>query len=491
MGLLVAFPNMTIRHALIAVALAGVSIAAQGPDRSTLPVPGPARSVTLPTIQKWKLVNGLPVWIVEMHEAPVVQVNLVVTSGSADDPPGKYGVASMTAAMLTNGAGSRSALQIADAIDFLGATLESTSSSDAIAVRLHTPVARLDAALPILADVALKPSFPRAELERERQNRLVNILQARNDPGSIASLAFSRVLFGPTHRFGTAIMGSAQTIGTLSTADLRAFYNARFRPDNATLLVVGDVTHDRVLPLVETYFGKWQVRGPAAPHVRFPAPPGAPARTIYLVDKPGAAQSQVRIGAIGVPRSTPDYFPIQIMNTVLGGAFSSRLNMNLREDKGYTYGASSVFDMRVAPGPFYAAAGVQTDRTSESLREFFKELENISDPIPDEELTRARNYVALRFPERFETTGDISTNLEAQIIYGLPDDYFSRYVQNIQAVTADDAQRVARKYVVPRSLSVVVVGDRAKIESSIRALDLGPVTPLTLDEVFGPAPTTR
>ena len=477
-----------MRHSLIACVVCAATLGAQAPDRSKPPVPGPAPAVKLPAVQKRQLTNGLPVWIVELHEVPVVQVNLVVTSGSADDPVGKYGVASMTTAMLINGAGSRSALDIADAIDFLGASLETTSGSDATAVRLHTPVAKLADALPIMADVALRPAFPKDEIERLRQDRLTSIIQARNDPGSVAGLAFSRVLYGTGHRFGTAIMGTAATIRAMTADDLRAFYAARFRPDNATLLVVGDVAANKVLSLLEPQFGKWKPQGAATPHVTLPQPRAAGPREVYLVDMPGAPQSQIRIGWVGVPRSTPDFFHIQIMNTVLGGAFSSRLNLNLREDKGYTYGASSTFDMRVAAGPFSAAAGVQTDKTAESLKEFFKELNGILQPIPAEELARARNYVALRFPERFETTGDISANLETVVTYHLPNDYFSTYVQNIQSVTAADAQRVAQKYIQPDRLAVVVVGDQKVIEPGIRALNFGPVRSLTIEEIFGPAP---
>jgi predicted Zn-dependent peptidase len=274
----------------------------------------------------------------------------------------------------------------------------------------------------------------------------------------------------------------------MTADDLRAFYVARFRPDNATLLVVGDVAANKVLPLLEPQFGKWKPQGVATPHVTLPQPRAAGPREVYLVDMPGAPQSQIRIGWVGVPRSTPDFFHIQIMNTVLGGAFSSRLNLNLREDKGYTYGASSTFDMRVAAGPFSAAAGVQTDKTAESLKEFFKELNGILQPIPAEELARARNYVALRFPERFETTGDISANLEHVVTYRLPNDYFSTYVQNIQSVSAADAQRVAQKYIQPDRLAVVVVGDQKVIEPGIRALNLGSVRSLTIEEIFGPAP---
>jgi zinc protease len=212
------------------------------------------------------------------------------------------------------------------------------------------------------------------------------------------------------------------------------------------------------------------------------------ARQIYLVDKPGAAQSQIRIGWIGVPRSTPDFFPLRVLNTILGESFTSRLNNNLREQHGYTYGASSAFDMRAAAGPFYAAAGVQTDKTAEALTEFFNELNGILKPVPAEELARGKNYVALRYPGGFETTGDISRRLEDALVYRLPDDYFSSYVQKIQAVTAADVQRAAEKHIAPGKLAVVVVGDLKVIEPKIQALNLGPITKLTVDDVFGPKP---
>lgn len=471
--------------ACIALLLATtVALPAQTPDRSKPPAAGPAPALKLPAIQKRQLSNGLPVWIVELHEVPVAQVNLVVLSGTADDSAGKFGIASLTTAMLTEGAGSRSSLQIADAIDFLGADLGASSGFDSSAVRLHVPVARLAEALPIMADVALRPTFPRDELERQRQQRLTNLIQARDDPSTIAGLTFSRVLYGSTHRYGTAAMGTAETIRAFTVDDLRSFYTSAFHPDNATLLVVGDVTPDSVMKLLETSFGSWKAPAGAPARAKLADAGQHATRTVYLVDKPGAPQSQVRIGWIGVPRSTPDFFPLQVLNTVLGGAFSSRLNLNLREKHGYTYGAASSFDMRTTAGPFSAMAGVQTDKTKESLQEFFNELNGILQPVPADELARAKNYVALRFPGGFETTGDISRRLEDAITYKLPDDYFSSYVQRIQAVTAADVQRVAKKYVDPSKLAVVVVGDVKTIEPGVASLKLGPAKTLTIDSVF-------
>jgi predicted Zn-dependent peptidase len=342
-----------------------------------------------------------------------------------------------------------------------------------------------------MADLALRPTFPREELDRIRQQRLTSLIQARDDPATIASLAFSRAVFGTANRYGTATMGTTETIKSFTPEDLRAFYSAVFRPDNATLLVVGDVTLNTLLPLLETNFGGWRASGSAPTRPKLPAPSTRTRREVYLVDKPGAPQSQIRIGTVGVPRSTPDYFPLQITNTILGGSFSSRLNMNLREKHGYSYGAASQFDMRVEAGPFFATAGVQTDKTAESLKEFFNELNGILQPIPADELARAKNYVALRYPGGFETTGDISRRLEEVLVYHLPADYLSSYIRQIESVTAADVQRVARRYIVPDRVAVVVVGDRKTIEPGIRALNLGPINVLPIDDVFSLPPATR
>jgi zinc protease len=469
--------------------LLGATLAAQqAPDRSHPPQAGPPPALKLPAIQKQKLSNGLAVWIVELHKVPVAQVNLVVTSGAAQEPGRKFGVASLTAAMLEQGAGSKSALEIADAVDYLGADLSSGSGFDSSVVRLHVPIARLADALPLMADVALRPTFPKEELDRLRQQRLTSMLQTRDDPSSIASAAFSRVLYGVEHRYGTSTSGTAETLKALTTDDLRGFYSSAYRPENSTLLVVGDTTPAKVMPLLEKNFGAWKASAGAAAPVKVPPVEQPAARTVYLVDKPGAAQSQIRIGWIGAARATADYFPLVVMNTLLGGSFSSRLNLNLRENHGYTYGASSQFDMRAMAGPFAAGAGVQTDKTSESLKEFFNELTGMQTPVPAEELSRAKNYISLRYPGTFETTSEFSRRLEDALIYKLPADYFDKYVQSIQGVTVADVQRVAQKYLAPNRFAVVVVGDQKTIEPAIAALNLGPIKKMTVDDVFGPKP---
>jgi predicted Zn-dependent peptidase len=459
------------------------ALAAQAPDRSKPPALGAAPELKLPQIQKRALSNGLPVWLIESHEVPLAQVNLLVRAGSGDDPTQKPGTASLTAAMLDEGAGARSALEIADAVDFLGAILQTSSTFDASSVRLNVPVARLADALPILADVALRPTFPQQDLDRIRQERLTSLLQARDDPASIAQMTYSRLLFGATHRYGTGAVGTPTVLKALTADELRAFHTAHYGPSNAALVVVGDITMDAVLPLLERQFGSWKASGQR----RTPVPQAAQRsrREVVIVDKRGAEQSEIRLGWVGVPRSTPDYFPLMVLNTILGGSFTSRLNQNLRETHGYAYGASSGFDMRLSAGPFVAAAGVQTDKTAEAVREFFTELEGIRKPVTEPELAKAKNYLALGFPADFETTGDLSRRLEELIVYGLPDDYFGQYISKVQAVTPATVQKAAATYVQPANFLVVIAGDAKTIEAPVRGLKLGPVRVISVQEALG------
>lgn len=470
--------------AALAVAATTPLTAQQRPDRSKPPVTGPAPELKLPPIQRFTLGNGLRVWLLEQHEVPLVQANLVVLSGAAADVPGQFGAASMTAAMLDEGAAGKAALALADEIEFLGATVSTSASFDASAVRLSTPAARLGDAMALMAQVALTPDFPETDFNRLRTERLTSLLQARDDASALVGLAFPRLLYGPEHRYGTGAAGTEATLKALGVAELRAFHRAHYRPDNAVLIVVGDITPGALRPLVEQRFGSWKAEGamPAALPVRNSPQPGK--RQIYIVDKPGAAQSQIRIGLVGVPRSTPDYIALDVLNTMFGGAFTSRLNQNLRETHGYTYGAFSMFDMRKAAGPFFAMAGVQTDKTADALKEFFIELTNILKPIPADELDRFKNYAALGYAGEFETNSQLAAKLEGLAVYNLPEDEFSTYVGAVQKVTPADVQRVAKQYLLLDKLAVVVVGDRASIEAPIRATNLGPVTVVPVADVM-------
>ena len=470
--------------ALFSLCALSISLAAQqSVDRSKPPAIGPPPPLKLPPVETRTLSNGLQVRIMGRHKVPTVHLELTVRTGVMADPTGKFGVASLTADMLDEGAGSRSALEIADAIDFLGAELTTAGSVDATYVELHVPVSRLADALPVMVDVVARPTFPEPELNRLREERLASLLEMQDDPEQMIQAAFPRLVFGPQHRFGTPAIGTAASLKGIAVSDLKAFHAATVRPSNAVLVVAGDVTADSVIPQLERAFASWKggAAGAAAPG---PGAPAASARRVYLIDKPGAAQSQIRIGAVGVPRSTPDYFAVRVLNTVLGEAFTSRLNTNLREVHGYSYGAGSRFDMRLNAGPFYATAGVQTDKTAEALKEFFIELTKIHEPIPAEELEKAKNYLALLMPRNFETTRGTADALAQAWIYDLPADYYTAYADRVRAVTAADVKRAADKYIVPDKLAVVIVGDRKAIEASVRGMNLGPLTVVEPGEIF-------
>ncbi len=454
------------------------------PDRSRPPALGPVQALKLPPVQKLRLSNGLPVYFVELHEVPVVQVNVVVRAGAGADPLEKPGLASLTAAMLDEGAGSRSALEIADEVDFLGADLEAEAGWDATTVGLHVPVERLDRALPILADVVMRPTFPAGELERLRKERLTEFLQWLDEPRAIASVALARALYGGKHRYGTATLGTEASVRRLSRDDLAGFHVRTFRPANAALVVAGDITAASVRTQLEQAFGGWKAPQGAA-SATVPAAPQVRGREVWIVDKPAAAQSEIRIGRIGPPRATPDYFGLTVMNTILGGSFTSRLMQNLREQHGYAYGARSSFDFRLSTGPFVASAAVQTDKTGPALTEFFKELDAIHRTVTEAEVAKAKNYIALSFPSEVETTGDIAVKLEDQVVYDLPDGWLDSYVSRIGTVTLEDVRRVASEYVDPAKVAVVVVGDRKKIEPEVRALNLGPVRVVSVEDVLG------
>jgi predicted Zn-dependent peptidase len=468
--------------ALCAVLGAALS-AQQTPDRSRPPEVGPPPTLRLPPIETRTLSNGLPVTIMGVHKVPTVHLGLVVRGGVAADPPGKFGLANLTNAMLDEGAGSRSALEIADAIDFLGAELTTGGTADASFVDLHVPVARLAEALEVMSDVIARPTFPESELKRLREERLASLLEAQDDPEQLVAFAFPRLIFGAQHRYGTEPIGTAAALSSITPADLKAFHAAQYLPSNSALFVTGDVTAADVIPILEKGLGSW--KGGAAPaQPPIPKAPQLTERHVYLIDKPGAAQSQIRMGWIGVPRSTADYFAIRVLNTILGGAFSSRLNNNLREVHGFAYGAGSNFDMRLGAGPFYAAAGVQTDKTAEALKEFFVELARIHDPIGADELQKAKNYLSLLMPRNFETTRAAANALAQTFVYNLPADYFQTYADHIRAVTADDVKRAADAYIQPDKFAVVIVGDRKAIESGVTALNLGPLTIVEAGDIF-------
>ncbi len=477
-----------MNHRVVSTVLVAVSLAA-GPShaRHDIQRSGAGFAAAMaPVIVKRQLSNGLRVWIVEQHDLPVVQMSLLVMTGTDADPPGRYGIASLTSAMLTEGAGSRSAVEIADALDVLVANLSGSSGVDSSSLQLYVPVAGLIEALALMADVAQRPTFPTQALQALRQQRLVALRNARGDPDAIAALTFARSVYGPSHRSAAGPIGTVDSLNALTAEALHAFHDSAYRPDNSTLIVVGDVTSDRVLSLLETYFGTWRsavvngvVHEPAPALQRLP-------RQLTLVDLPDAPQSRMLMGGAGA-HGMADFFPIQVLNAVLRSRLSSDRNPTLRD---FTTGVRSGADVRKSATAFVIAAAAQADKTAVSLKALVDELTAIVKGIPDDELARAKDDIALTFPKTFEATGRISSRLralESLIVHGLPDDYYANYVSAIRRVDSVDVRRVAQAYIDPDHLTIVIVGDRKTVEPSVRALNLGSIKRVTIDEVFTPA----
>jgi len=469
---------MKAAAALVALTLTvfpACGLSAQAVDRSKPPELAPPPALKLPAVQTTVLPNGLTLAVVEMHKVPVVDVQLLIDAGAARDPSVAPGLATFTATMLQQGAGARSALDVADEAAFLGAQLGTAAGFDGASASIHVPKRRLEAALDLLADVVLRPAFADSEIARQRELRAAQLVQQRDEPVSVANIAFPAIVYGREHPYGHPLNGTDSATARLARESVAEFYRTYYRPNGARILVVGDVTLAEARRLIAARFGGWE-RGDVP---TFPSPAAAPptaARTVYLIDKPGAAQSVVRIGHLGPARTTPDWFALEVLNTILGGAFTSRLNQNLRETRGYTYGAFSQFVPRRLSGAFVALASVVTAKTDSSLIEFLKELRRIrEETVGPAELAKAKAYLTLGLPGDFETTGGAAARFRELLSLGLPLDYYDRYVDRINAVTAADVQRVARQYIDPDRFDIVVVGDKANIEAGIKALNEGPI----------------
>lgn len=426
---------------------------------------------SIPAIEKKKLSNGMNVWIVPQKELPIVSMNLVMPTGGAANPDGKEGLASLTASLLESGTKNRSATDISNAQQEIGAGISISSDWDSTEASMQSLTKHLDTALDLYTDILLNPTFPKDELETTRKRALIGFLQRKDNPNAIAAVAYSKLLYGTEHPYGKSLGGDEDSIKGIQRDDLVRFYETYYRPNNATLIVVGDVSSKTLLPKLEKAFAGWK-QG-KVPNIDVPEPNQFDEPGIYIIDKPGAAQSIVNIGQIGVSRDNPDYVPLQVMNSILGGQFSARLNLNLREDKGYTYGARSGFSYRKSAGPFSASAGVQTAVTKESVMEFLKELNGIRGelPVTEDELDYNKQSVIRRFPLTMETVGQISGQLSNLVVYGLNDKYFNDYLAKVNSVTLKDINRVANKYLTPDKMAILIVGDKDVIEPKLKEID--------------------
>jgi zinc protease len=439
-------------------------------DRSVMPQVGPAPKFSPPPVVRRRLSNGLEVLFAERHELPIVSLELVIKGGESLVPQGKEGLASMTADMLTEGTATRDAMELAGALSEIGASLDASGRREASTVGLSVLTKHTGRALELFSDVLLHPAFAQKELDRVRTERLAMLKARLDNPEAVAGVVFPRLLYGLDHPYGRPDLGTPRSIEGLSRDDIVAFQKRLFLPNIGSLIVAGDMTPEAITPVLEQALKEWKAGEP--PRATLPEPPPARPVTVYLVDKPRAAQSVLAVGQVGQPRSTPDYFPLTLMNEILGGQFSSRINLNLREDKGYTYGATSHFVFRKGPGPFQAGGSVRTEVTREALVELLKELTDITGarPVSDDELEFAREQVIRGFPSRFETTAGVAGTLVELVLFDLPDSYFAIYTAQVEAVTNADVNRVARKYLDPGHFTILIVGDRSKVEPAIKTL---------------------
>jgi predicted Zn-dependent peptidase len=440
--------------------------------------------LVVPPVNAATLPNGITLKIVEQRELPLVQIIASFEGGSRLD--GSHpGMATFMAGMLDEGAGKRNATELQSELAYLGASLGTGSDWDAFTVSLKVPVRSLAPALDLMADVVMRPVFGADDIRRQRDLRFAGLLQTRDQPNALAGLAFNQVLYSPSHPYHRSATGDSTAIMALDSSSVRTFYSRTIRPERATFIVVGDITLAAARQAIAARFGQWQPGGGAASVPAITAIPVARQHSqVFLVDKPDAAQSVISIGWPGVDRRSPDYAALMVMNTILGGSFTSRLNMNLRETKGYSYGARSGFTFRKAPGPFTASSAVRTNVTDSSLVEFFRELRRIRDTLVSaDELARAKAYVELGLPASLESTSQVANQLADLGNYGLSFEALTRFAASVRRITPAEVQRVARRHLMPDQSTIVVVGDVARIKATIEALSLGPITQIPVNEI--------
>jgi len=449
--------------------------ASEGADRSKAPDTGTPPELKLPKLQRATLSNGLKVILAERHEVPLVNFTLAADAGFASDPSTSPGTANLAMQVLTDGTHTRNALEISDELESLGATLRGSSNLDLSFVSLSALTAKLDPSLDLFADVVLNPSYPENEVKREQKLALAGIEREQNTPATLALRVLPALLYGAGHPYGNPLTGSGtkESVAKLTRADLVKFHDTWLAPNNSTLIVVGDTTLNEVTPKLEKLFAGWKSGSVPAKNVK--TVPVAAKSAVYLIDKPGALQSVIIAGVVAPPRANPREIAIEAMNDSLGGMFGSRLNMNLREDKHWSYGTGTRLRDARSQRPFYAVAPVQTDKTKESLVEMNKEFRGIvgDHPVSAGELAKIQANETLKLPGSRETLGALGQSIVDLVQFGLPDDYYDTYAGKVRALKTSDVNEAAREVVRPDNLIWIVVGDRAKIEAGVRELNLG------------------
>ena len=467
--------------AAIVISVANLAALGQQLDRTKVPPPGPTPVLHVPTWTKTQLANGATLIVSERHNLPLVSFSITFVGGSNQfEPAGRRGVAAMTASMLSEGTTTKTGDQLSDALQLLGTGVGAGVGAEEGSISFVSTAKNFDATLAILTDEMLNPTFPAEALERLRGRTLVNLTQAKDQPTVVGAQVFAKVLYGSEHPYGQRV--TETSVKAITRDDVVAFHKAYYQPGRAIITVVGDTTTAKAKAAVEKALAAWS-KGGDKPSFDYPKLPELQPAKIYLVDKPGAAQAVFNIGLPGPPRNTPDYFALQVLNTILGGQFQSRLNANIREQKGYSYGVNSNFGYGHGPGAFRAGGSIFIAKTDAALVEFMKELKGIvgEKPITDDEINGAKESLIQGLPQRFASVSAISTAITTLAVQGLPDDYYQTYAKNVSAVTKDDLSRVAKKYIDLNHLAIVIVGDRSVVEGPLKATNIAPITMLDIE----------
>lgn len=447
-------------------------------NRSRRPQPRGKISFSLPEVEEFSLANGLNVLYVRKTNLPVMQFTIVADAGSRMDPFEKKGISNLLSALLDEGAGGLDSLQLSDAFESIGASLSVFSDPDSFFVSMLTLTENLETALDLLSKVVTRPHLDEADFEREKRKIKTRVLQLKDDASYLSTVVFEEIVFGRTNPYGLTDTGTIETIERIELQDVKTFYNTLFTASNSRLIIVGDTEKEIIREKLNNYFSGWHDYTPPVFEMTIPESSGS---RIYIVDKPDAAQCEIRLGHISTGRNTPGFYARTVMNNILGGQFSSRININLREDKGYTYGASSSFSYNRVCGYFAAGAAVKTEETSNAVMEIIRELNGIREYVTEKELRFAKSSIIRKFPSLFETYSQIGRNLANRVIHNLPDTYFNDYIDNIKSVTLEDVYEAAKTNILPDRLTILAVGDKSKILPGLEGLGMGPVTELDSD----------
>jgi zinc protease len=435
-------------------------------NRSVRPLPTPDLNFNVPGFSKLCLSNGVIVYFVKKEDLPLTRINLCLFSGSKHDPKGKKGLSNLTTMMIDEGAGDYDAFELSDQFDLLGSSFSIRGYNDMIYLTLQSLNENLDQSLELFKMILLNPHFNTEEFERERRKVLVRILQMKDDPEDIADSFFEKALFGESNPYAHPVIGLENDISSLTIEDVKQFYSKHFNPDNAAFIVVGDLSEDLLMYKLNKLTQGWSGNGVSNYEILCPLQLNE--KEIIVIHKEGAVQSEIRVGHLSTPRSKDDYFQKKLLNTVLGGQFSSRINLNLREDKGYTYGAFSRFIFFRQCCYFYVSTSVSDENTTNAVKEIYHELEKIRLGVHPEELAFAQSSLMRKFPGSFETYGQIASNLKGLLIHNLPDNYFDIYLDSIRNITLNDIDSAAQSLIHPEQLKIVIVGNQKKILEELK-----------------------